>query len=118
MLTTAIGIDARLETDIRAVVMRDDRAGEIAVVDGLAARPLGIVFFLGIGLEMERFEAIGGVEASAAAMDRTRHVSRSYERMQCPAGLDSRACKASFPLAPFRFLRPGVAQGDGAIEYE
>ena len=31
VLAAAIGIHARLETDVGAVVMRDDRAGEIAV---------------------------------------------------------------------------------------
>ncbi len=93
VLAAAIGIDARFETDIGAVVMCDDRPGEIAVVNGAAGWPFRVVFVLRIRLYVERLKAVGRIPGSASSVDRfglrywfvrTPHLTRSTERMQCP----------------------------------
>jgi hypothetical protein len=86
VLAPAIRVNARLESDVRAVVVCDDGLSEIAIVDRLPSRSLGIVLVLRIRLEMERLEAVAGIKRSAAAVVHARHVSRSSERIGCLAG--------------------------------
>ena len=65
VLAAPIGIDAGLETDVRAVVIRDDGAGAVFEELGAGRR----VFFripIGIGFEMDFLEAIGRIAGCAA----------------------------------------------------
>ncbi len=65
VLAAAIRIDAGVETDVRAVVVGDQRAG--AVLEELRARQR--VFLrvpIGIRFEVDFLEAVGGIAARAA----------------------------------------------------
>jgi hypothetical protein len=79
VLATAVRIYARLKTDIRAVVPRDDCLGEVA--KELRLRPRLLFVFTGridlhhIGIaeiDMQFLEAVGRIPGSAPAMDRRR----------------------------------------------
>ncbi len=75
MLATAIGIDARFESDIRALIARDDCLRVVAKI--LRHSPRLFVFFrigvdnIDIGkIDMELFETIGRTPGRPAANDR------------------------------------------------
>ena len=94
VLAAAIRIDARLEADIRTVVVGDDCPGEITQINRAAGRPIRIVLIFRIGLEVESLEAVGRIVGCAASVNRLgqgmcfgriRHGTRSTERIPCPA---------------------------------
>src|SRR5207253_10546096 len=71
MLTTAVGIDARLETNIRAVVARDDRLRVVA--KELRSQRWTFVGFVRLDwlqLNMERLEPVCRISGCATAARR------------------------------------------------
>ena len=73
VLAASIGIDAVGESDVRAIVVGDDRLRCIA--EELRGRPRTLVGFEGvervaIQFKGDRVKAIRGVQAGAAALDR------------------------------------------------
>ena len=69
VLAAAVGIDAGVEADVRAVVVGQDAGG--AVVEKLRARPgMGFaVLGVRIPFEVEGFEAIGRIGGGAAPLN-------------------------------------------------
>ena len=50
--------------------MRDDRPGEIAVVNGASGWPFRVVFIFRIRLEVKRLKTVGRIPGGAASVDR------------------------------------------------
>src|SRR5258708_31054494 len=65
MLAAAVGVDTRVEADVRTLIISDD--GARAVFEELGARQ-GILFRvpIGIGFEMDFLEAVGRVAGRPA----------------------------------------------------
>ena len=85
VLATPIGIQARLETDIRAVITRDDR---FRAVTKILCRALLPIFFDKIdiaNIDMELFETIRRTPRRATAVDGRGTLRRFFnERQICP----------------------------------
>ncbi len=70
VLAAAVGIDARLETNIRAFVMRDNGASEIPVKTCRQRWNLIVWPLIGIGIDAQGLEAVRRVSGRAAAVNR------------------------------------------------
>src|SRR5581483_1577078 len=92
VLATAIGIDARFEADVRAVVVGDDRADRIAEID--RPRRAVVAFVILIADVFQRLELVLRIPARTAASDRA-HASTAVP-VSSP---DRRAASASFALS-------------------
>src|SRR5438132_14203128 len=90
VLAATIGIDARLEADVGAVVVRDDGARRIAQEQRVRRR---LLLRLLVANVLDRLEPILRVPGGAAAVDRLAHIASTAVPTNSPA---RRSRSASF----------------------
>ena len=81
VFAAAIRIHARVETDVGAVVVRDDRAAEIPIILRGELRPIFVREIFQVGFQRECFETISGISRCAAAVNRKRR-RRRHQRFE------------------------------------
>src|SRR5215210_8151736 len=79
MLASAIGIDARVEPDVRAIVAGDDRTRGVSQEDGSVPRLL--VGLRGLRLDLDPLEAIPGIARRPATDDASPILLRLLHRL-------------------------------------
>src|SRR5262245_17636377 len=121
MLTAAVGVDARVEADVGALVGGDDAAGRIAqeLRRGVALLARGLL--LGRGDAAQRLEAVRGIAASAAgshaAKNRRKYKPGQDRRLGQSGPPKRRASRIADPgRAGLRGCRSAEGVGAAALQ--